>query len=578
MDILALGAAKAAIAGLSDSLTPFNGWRYIAKPEAADTTNHLQLSLVFDTQGLTPSAADTYRFEFEYYTESANLKAVGYKLFLNGVSNYDNVIGGYVGASNKQTRNVVKGVIQYYNAVWDTTKKYDSTYRYVKPVISFEFNKKLVDTVFIRNPRMFIGNVELPMVALGNLGTAQADLKPVNYLPVTAGTKHTVFDIYSNPTTSTDPIYMEHLYDTDGLGLVAGDPIEVSYTYSTDDNNVTKIGSDLWFTNTSVLGGITGGGSTKDRDNAAVKGSPASYRKVFPHNATYRYIHALTVITLSTGQFSSITIKDFTVKAKGVELKPVDRGLILQQPTSYMKPSRIWESDIVTGSSLRGYVNGLNINTAMRWQGATANFLGDSITQGFGATIPYHQHVRDILGLKEVRNYGISSTRIASQADDTDTPSMSVRYTTMNNAADLIVVFGGTNDWGHGSALIGTIADKETTTFYGALNVLCAGLIAKYPGKQIVFIAPLQRNFTANGTGGTEGKTNGKQMTLIQYVDIIKEVCATYSIPVLDLYRTGNIYADSATIRAQLMPDGLHPNDAGHAYLGKKVAAFLNSI
>lgn len=577
MDITAYGAASSMINNMSDSLTPFVGWRYTAQPEAADSTTHLHLSFVYDTNGLNLSATDTYRFEFEYYTESANLKNVGYKLFLNNTAEPGTIVGGYVGASNKATRAVFRGAVQYYSGIWDPTKLYDKTYRYIKPVISFEFNKKLLDTVFIRNPRLFVGNVEIPFRAIGNLLTAKYDLATVSTLPISAGTKHTVFDITSNPSTATDPIYMEHLYDTNSLGLKTGDPIEVTFSYYTDDFNIAKIGSDLWFSNTSVVGGITGGTSTKDRDNIAVKGSPATYRKVFPHNATYRYIHALMVATLSTGQWSDISIKDFTVKANGVELKPVDRGLILQKTTSNMLPSKTWVKDIITGASLTGYLSSMKLNTAMRWAGATANFLGDSITQGFGATIPYHQHVRDLLGLKEVRNYGISSTRIASQADDTGT-SMSVRYTGMSNDADLIVVFGGTNDWGHGSALIGTNADRDTTTFYGALHTLAAGLTNKYPGKQVVFIAPLQRNFTANGTGGTESKTNGKQLTLLAYVDIIKEVCAIYSIPVLDLHRTGGIYADNATIRAMWMPDGLHPNDEGHKYLGKKIAAYLNSI
>ncbi|MNP61875.1 hypothetical protein D3C76_1571010 [compost metagenome] len=99
-----------------------------------------------------------------------------------------------------------------------------------------------------------------------------------------------------------------------------------------------------------------------------------------------------------------------------------------------------------------------------------------------------------------------------------------------------------------------------------------SGLIEKYQGKYIVFITPLPRN-----ASGTESKTNKQGYTLKEYVNIIIEVAEFYSIPVLDLYRNSGIYVDSATIRTKMIPDGLHPNDTGHQFLARKIAAFLNS-
>ena len=43
-------------------------------------------------------------------------------------------------------------------------------------------------------------------------------------------------------------------------------------------------------------------------------------------------------------------------------------------------------------------------------------------------------------------NYGINGSRIASQPGDKDT-AMSVRYVQMDEDADLVIVFGGTNDF-----------------------------------------------------------------------------------------------------------------------------------
>ena len=46
--------------------------------------------------------------------------------------------------------------------------------------------------------------------------------------------------------------------------------------------------------------------------------------------------------------------------------------------------------------------------------------------------------------------------------------------------ADGVVVFGGTDDFGHGDAPIGTPSDRTYDTFYGACHVLFSKLIEKY--------------------------------------------------------------------------------------------------
>ena len=55
------------------------------------------------------------------------------------------------------------------------------------------------------------------------------------------------------------------------------------------------------------------------------------------------------------------------------------------------------------------------------------------------------------------------------------------RYKTMDPDADIIVVFGGTNDFGHGDAPLGEMSDRTVDTFYGALHTLYTSLITRYP-------------------------------------------------------------------------------------------------
>jgi lysophospholipase L1-like esterase len=200
-----------------------------------------------------------------------------------------------------------------------------------------------------------------------------------------------------------------------------------------------------------------------------------------------------------------------------------------------------------------------------RWSGTTLNCLGDSITYGYLTTKTFHEYLKQMMILNTVNNYGIIGSKIASS----DADSMNMRYGSMDANADIVLVFGGTNDYNY-SIPLGTNTDTTNTTFYGALKILIEGLINKYPTKCIVFLTPLQRNY--NSTGGMGANSAG--FTLLQYVDAIKEMCGKYSIPVFDLYRNLGI---STLNLFNFTTDGLHPDANGHKRIAYKIASFLNN-
>ena len=145
----------------------------------------------------------------------------------------------------------------------------------------------------------------------------------------------------------------------------------------------------------------------------------------------------------------------------------------------------------------------------------------------------------------------------------------------MDDDADIVVVFGGTNDYGHGDAGIGNFSDRTPETFYGACHYLFSGLIKKYIGKTIVIMTPTHR------TGETEipeGKEAGDFGTLKDYVNVIREVAEYYSLPVLDLYATSGLQPEIKEIKENYIPDGLHPNDDGHVLIAQKLKRFLELL
>lgn len=218
----------------------------------------------------------------------------------------------------------------------------------------------------------------------------------------------------------------------------------------------------------------------------------------------------------------------------------------------------------------------------MELKGKKINFLGDSITEGAGtsgAHATFHAILKEKYGLAEARNYGIGGTRIARQTEITSLVrdrDFILRAEIMDKDADAVVVFGGTNDFGHGQAPLGNMEDRDKRTFYGALHCLITALITKYCGKEIVFITPLHRH---NEDGRGAWKPDGVvQHPLKDYVYAVKEVCEYYSVPVLDLFACGELSGSTPEWYKKYMPDGLHPNDEGHKIIANKLGRFLENL
>ncbi len=222
----------------------------------------------------------------------------------------------------------------------------------------------------------------------------------------------------------------------------------------------------------------------------------------------------------------------------------------------------------------------------MKLEGLKINFLGDSITEGSGTSCAdsiYHAVLKREAGLAEARSYGIGGTRFALQSgtewrpkdDYVDVNSFSERFDKMDDDADVIVVFGGTNDFGHGDAPIGCFDDRSPETFYGACHYLFAGLIKKYLGKPIVIMTPLHRWNELSPKGDNKGIEYGD---LKKYVNIIRTVAEYYSLPVLDLYANSGLQPEIKEIRSTYMPDGLHPNDERHIILAHMLKSFLERL
>lgn len=216
--------------------------------------------------------------------------------------------------------------------------------------------------------------------------------------------------------------------------------------------------------------------------------------------------------------------------------------------------------------------------------------LGDSITYGYPPSnydpptnplIPFAKLAADELGMALV-NYGVVGSRVANLDGAGGANPMSERYTLMDDDADYIMVMGGTNDFRNGVPL-GTISDTTNTTFYGAIRVLCEGLITKYYISQGLGVGANKRIFFCTFIKQNAG---GISSTQREFRQAIFDVCADYSIPVLDLFNESSITPHlMRTIPGSgggtynpLITDGTHPTQAGHRHLANRLVGFLRTI
>lgn len=224
----------------------------------------------------------------------------------------------------------------------------------------------------------------------------------------------------------------------------------------------------------------------------------------------------------------------------------------------------------------------------MKLEGKIIDFLGDSITEGAGVADRESNRYDNILKreckLAAVYNYGIGGTRLAHQSEPSEKPRHDLcfcgRAYDLNREADIIVVYGGINDYIHGDAPVGKPGDTTPATFYGAVYFLMNFLRTEYAGKTVVFMAPARCNYSGitSEQPSTRPMKKADAMPVIGYVNAIQETAAQFDIPVLDLYNTLGIDPNIPEHKEKYTTDGLHFNDAGHHILAARLKEFLEAL
>ena len=222
-------------------------------------------------------------------------------------------------------------------------------------------------------------------------------------------------------------------------------------------------------------------------------------------------------------------------------------------------------------------------------KGLKVNFLGDSITEGFGvadrAGCRFDRRLANMCQLAAANNYGIGGTRLAHQFYPSEKPRYDLcfcgRVYTMDTSADMVIVYGGVNDYLHGDAPFGQMGDTTPATYCGGVYFLMNYLQENYSGKPIIFMTPARcflRKEVSDLAPSTHAKKTVIGKPLLAYVEVIQETAKQFGYPVLDLYHDLGLDPHDPEIFDTYTLDGLHFNDVGHGVIAQKLKEFIEAL
>lgn len=217
------------------------------------------------------------------------------------------------------------------------------------------------------------------------------------------------------------------------------------------------------------------------------------------------------------------------------------------------------------------------------------NFLGDSITEGVGVAdienCRYDNRIAKMFKLSSVNSYGISGTRLAHQSHPSAKPRYDLcfcgRAYDMDHTADMVVVYGGVNDYIHGDAPFGEIGDTTPETFCGGVYFLMNFLRETYGDKPIIFMTPARcflRHEVDDLIPSTHAAKRVVGKPLCDYADVIIQTAKSFDIAALDLYHNLGLDPHDPECFETYTIDGLHFNDEGHAVLANCLKNFIESL
>ena len=233
---------------------------------------------------------------------------------------------------------------------------------------------------------------------------------------------------------------------------------------------------------------------------------------ITPSQDSYLYVY----ITGTDGLEMNISVYDIT-NANELPLKTVDFSSFSAEYT-----------DILLNGALVEYA----YKSIGNWYGKKLTTFGDSNVD--------NERWQPYL----ISKYNFSHTNCgvggSTVSDNTNGMCTDKRVNAIPADTDLLIFLGGTNDWGK-SVPLGekTLNNTDTSTFYGALNVMFNKIVARVPKARLFALGTGVAMLLVYDTSWADGKHNALGLTTKDYNDAVGEVASWYGIPF------GNVFSNS---------------------------------
>ena len=239
---------------------------------------------------------------------------------------------------------------------------------------------------------------------------------------------------------------------------------------------------------------------------------------------------------------------------------------------------------VVVSPQIKNNIEILSIKSELK--GKKIGLIGDSIAAG-STTSDVSKRFINVCATRlcaNVDNHAIGGYQFC----DHENTGVYRQVANLSADDDLIVIFAGTNDYGHAAPIgdvytteadghrTATTADYATTTC-GGIHKAIEAIYTKYGYKPIVICTPIQRKFAGRDSNGGSWDVNTIGKYLIDYIKAIKGVAEYWGIPVFDAFSI-NMQPMVNAADTDYFADGLHPKDSGHRLLGESLAKYLTTI
>lgn len=194
--------------------------------------------------------------------------------------------------------------------------------------------------------------------------------------------------------------------------------------------------------------------------------------------------------------------------------------------------------------------------------------IGDSITYGLGGNtdeygnpISYVNYLRDILGC-EVVNVGLAGSAIGPYGSDA---CFLYRLDQIPEDTDMIIVFGGVNDYLCGNSVYGT-EDENNGKYTQAVKKLFTDIRERFPDQEMFVV------LTYSNQLEDDPKTEGIY-DFDMWLDVQRSYASEFNFHKIEMYRNGFMNSRVPEIQQTFFYDNVHPNDNGYLVIARYIAA-----